>query len=70
VRRGARRCAALFRGETPECGTEKRRIASQACTFLLTCSEVKPNSDGVQFDLVEFRDFKMVDHILTTPVGK
>ena len=25
---------------------------------------------GVQFDLVEFGDFKMVDHVLTTPVGK
>jgi catechol 2,3-dioxygenase-like lactoylglutathione lyase family enzyme len=24
---------------------------------------------GVQFDLVEFGDFKMVDHVLTTPVG-
>ena len=25
---------------------------------------------GVQFDLVEFGDFKMVDHVLATPVGK
>src|SRR5262249_39645737 len=25
---------------------------------------------GVDFDLVEFGDFKMVDHVLTTPVGK
>ena len=25
---------------------------------------------GVEFDLVEFGDFKMVDHVLTTPVGK
>jgi catechol 2,3-dioxygenase-like lactoylglutathione lyase family enzyme len=25
---------------------------------------------GVEFDLVEFRDFKMVDHVLTTPVGR
>jgi catechol 2,3-dioxygenase-like lactoylglutathione lyase family enzyme len=24
---------------------------------------------GVVFDLVEFGDFKMVDHVLTTPVG-
>src|SRR5579864_5041156 len=24
---------------------------------------------GVEFDLVEFGDFKMVDHVLTTPVG-
>jgi predicted enzyme related to lactoylglutathione lyase len=24
---------------------------------------------GVKFDLVEFGDFKMVDHVLTTPVG-
>jgi hypothetical protein len=24
----------------------------------------------VEFDLVEFGDFKMVDHVLTTPVGK
>jgi predicted enzyme related to lactoylglutathione lyase len=24
---------------------------------------------GVGFDLVEFGDFKMVDHVLTTPVG-
>jgi predicted enzyme related to lactoylglutathione lyase len=24
---------------------------------------------GVQFDLVEFGDFKMLDHVLTTPVG-
>ena len=24
---------------------------------------------GVAFDLVEFGDFKMVDHVLTTPVG-
>jgi catechol 2,3-dioxygenase-like lactoylglutathione lyase family enzyme len=26
-------------------------------------------SRGVEFDLVEFGDFKMVDHVLTTPVG-
>jgi predicted enzyme related to lactoylglutathione lyase len=25
---------------------------------------------GVKFDLVEFGDFKMVDHVLTTPVGR
>ena len=25
---------------------------------------------GVQFDLVEFGDFKIIDHVLTTPVGK
>ena len=25
---------------------------------------------GVEFDLVEFGDFKMMDHVLTTPVGK
>ncbi len=25
---------------------------------------------GVEFDLVEFGDFKMVDHVLTTPVGR
>jgi predicted enzyme related to lactoylglutathione lyase len=25
---------------------------------------------GVQFDLVEFGQFKMVDHVLTTPVGR
>jgi catechol 2,3-dioxygenase-like lactoylglutathione lyase family enzyme len=25
---------------------------------------------GVQFNLVEFGDFKMVDHVLTTPVGR
>jgi catechol 2,3-dioxygenase-like lactoylglutathione lyase family enzyme len=25
---------------------------------------------GVEFDLVEFGDFKMVDHVLSTPVGK
>jgi catechol 2,3-dioxygenase-like lactoylglutathione lyase family enzyme len=25
---------------------------------------------GARFDLVEFGDFKMVDHVLTTPVGK
>jgi catechol 2,3-dioxygenase-like lactoylglutathione lyase family enzyme len=25
---------------------------------------------GIGFDLVEFGDFKMVDHVLTTPVGK
>jgi hypothetical protein len=25
---------------------------------------------GVEFDLVEFGDFKMVDHVLKTPVGK
>jgi catechol 2,3-dioxygenase-like lactoylglutathione lyase family enzyme len=25
---------------------------------------------GVEFDMVEFGDFKMVDHVLTTPVGK
>jgi catechol 2,3-dioxygenase-like lactoylglutathione lyase family enzyme len=25
---------------------------------------------GVEFDLVEFGDFKMVNHVLTTPVGK
>lgn len=25
---------------------------------------------GVEFDLVEFGDFKMVDHVLTTPVGQ
>ena len=25
---------------------------------------------GVEFDLVEFGDFKMIDHVLTTPVGK
>ena len=24
---------------------------------------------GVEFDLIEFGDFKMVDHVLTTPVG-
>jgi predicted enzyme related to lactoylglutathione lyase len=24
---------------------------------------------GVEFDVVEFGDFKMVDHVLTTPVG-
>jgi predicted enzyme related to lactoylglutathione lyase len=24
---------------------------------------------GVEFDLVEFGDYKMVDHVLTTPVG-
>ena len=24
---------------------------------------------GIEFDLVEFGDFKMVDHVLTTPVG-
>jgi hypothetical protein len=24
---------------------------------------------GVEFDLVEFGDFEMVDHVLTTPVG-
>ena len=24
---------------------------------------------GLEFDLVEFGDFKMVDHVLTTPVG-
>ena len=24
---------------------------------------------GVEFELVEFGDFKMVDHVLTTPVG-
>ena len=24
---------------------------------------------GVEFDLVEFGEFKMVDHVLTTPVG-
>jgi catechol 2,3-dioxygenase-like lactoylglutathione lyase family enzyme len=24
---------------------------------------------GVEFDLVEFGDFKMIDHVLTTPVG-
>jgi len=23
----------------------------------------------VKFDLVEFGDFKMVDHVLTTPIG-
>jgi len=39
------------------------------------CSDVAADvSDlvgrGVQFDLVEFGDFKMVDHVLTTPVGK
>ncbi len=27
-------------------------------------------SRGVEFDLVEFGDFKMVDHVLTTPVGR
>jgi hypothetical protein len=25
---------------------------------------------GVEFDLVEFGDFKMTDHVLTTPVGR
>jgi catechol 2,3-dioxygenase-like lactoylglutathione lyase family enzyme len=25
---------------------------------------------GVEFDLVEFGDFKMVDHVLTTPIGR
>jgi catechol 2,3-dioxygenase-like lactoylglutathione lyase family enzyme len=25
---------------------------------------------GVEFDTVEFGDFEMVDHVLTTPVGK
>jgi predicted enzyme related to lactoylglutathione lyase len=25
---------------------------------------------GVEFDLVEFGDFKMVDHVLSTPVGQ
>jgi catechol 2,3-dioxygenase-like lactoylglutathione lyase family enzyme len=25
---------------------------------------------GVEFDLVEFGDFKMVDHVLTTPAGQ
>jgi catechol 2,3-dioxygenase-like lactoylglutathione lyase family enzyme len=25
---------------------------------------------GVEFDVVEFGDFKMVDHVLATPVGK
>ena len=25
---------------------------------------------GVEFNLVEFGDFKMVDHVLTTPVGR
>ena len=25
---------------------------------------------GVEFDQVEFGDFKMVDHVLTTPVGR
>ncbi len=25
---------------------------------------------GVEFDLVEFGDFRMVDHVLTTPVGR
>jgi catechol 2,3-dioxygenase-like lactoylglutathione lyase family enzyme len=25
---------------------------------------------GVEFDLVEFGDFKMVDHVLRTPVGR
>ena len=25
---------------------------------------------GMEFDLVEFGDFKMADHVLTTPVGK
>jgi catechol 2,3-dioxygenase-like lactoylglutathione lyase family enzyme len=25
---------------------------------------------GVEFEVVEFGDFKMVDHVLTTPVGK
>jgi hypothetical protein len=25
---------------------------------------------GVEFDLVEFGDFKMADHVLSTPVGK
>ena len=25
---------------------------------------------GVEFELVEFGDFKMVDHVLTTPVGR
>lgn len=25
---------------------------------------------GMEFDLVEFGDFKMVDHVLTTPVGR
>jgi predicted enzyme related to lactoylglutathione lyase len=25
---------------------------------------------GVEFDLVEFGDFKMVDHVLSTPVGR
>jgi len=25
---------------------------------------------GLEFDLVEFGDFKMVDHVLTTPVGR
>ncbi len=25
---------------------------------------------GVEFDLVEFGDYKMVDHVLTTPVGR
>jgi catechol 2,3-dioxygenase-like lactoylglutathione lyase family enzyme len=25
---------------------------------------------GVEFELVEFGDFKMVDHVLTTPIGK
>jgi catechol 2,3-dioxygenase-like lactoylglutathione lyase family enzyme len=25
---------------------------------------------GVEFDLVEFGDFQMADHILTTPVGR
>jgi predicted enzyme related to lactoylglutathione lyase len=25
---------------------------------------------GVEFDLVEFGDYKMVDHVLTTPIGQ
>ena len=25
---------------------------------------------GVEFELVEFGDFKMVDHVLTTPIGR
>ena len=38
------------------------------------CSEVAADvhelvGRGVEFDRVEFGDFKMVDHVLTTPVG-
>ena len=32
-------------------------------------ADVSDSRAGVEFELVEFGDFKMVDHVLTTPVG-